>query len=223
MRLNPRRAIVRVRFGVCDSTKKKKPSVRLSVRVSESSVRVRLSERQSGAGRFSRTDLNRSVKRRRLSSVVMKYVVVSGGVVSGLGKGVTASSVGVLLKASGLRVTSVKIDPYINIDAGTMSPFEHGETYVLDDGGESDLDLGNYERFVDVSLTRDHNITTGKVYQVRGKSARRDETMSGEAREPSRARVFSRLGTNRTIERKARASWMTDGENGDDERVTERY
>lgn len=97
----------------------------------------------------------------------MKYVVVSGGVVSGLGKGVTASSVGVLLKASGLRVTSVKIDPYINIDAGTMSPFEHGETYVLDDGGESDLDLGNYERFVDVSLTRDHNITTGKVYQVR--------------------------------------------------------
>jgi hypothetical protein len=98
---------------------------------------------------------------------IMKYVVVSGGVVSGLGKGVTASSVGVLLKASGLRVTSVKIDPYINIDAGTMSPFEHGETYVLDDGGESDLDLGNYERFVDVSLTRDHNITTGKVYQVR--------------------------------------------------------
>ena len=96
-----------------------------------------------------------------------KYVVVSGGVVSGLGKGVTASSIGVLLKASGLRVTSVKIDPYINIDAGTMSPFEHGETYVLDDGGESDLDLGNYERFVDVSLTRDHNITTGKVYQVR--------------------------------------------------------
>lgn len=97
----------------------------------------------------------------------MKYVVVSGGVVSGLGKGVTASSIGVLLKASGLRVTSVKIDPYINIDAGTMSPFEHGETYVLDDGGESDLDLGNYERFVDVSLTRDHNVTTGKVYQVR--------------------------------------------------------
>ena len=98
---------------------------------------------------------------------VALLLVVSGGVVSGLGKGVTASSIGVLLKASGLRVTSVKIDPYINIDAGTMSPFEHGETYVLDDGGESDLDLGNYERFVDVSLTRDHNVTTGKVYQVR--------------------------------------------------------
>jgi len=97
----------------------------------------------------------------------MKYVVVSGGVVSGLGKGVTASSLGVLLKAAGWRVTSIKIDPYINLDAGTMSPFEHGETYVLDDGGESDLDLGNYERFVDSTLTRDHNITTGKVYQVR--------------------------------------------------------
>lgn len=110
----------------------------------------------------------------------MKYVVVSGGVVSGLGKGVTASSVGVLLKASGLRVTSVKIDPYINIDAGTMSPFEHGETYVLDDGGESDLDLGNYERFVDVSLTRDHNITTGKVYQVR------DDVLDGAARGAAR-------------------------------------
>ena len=110
----------------------------------------------------------------------MKYVVVSGGVVSGLGKGVTASSIGVLLKASGLRVTSVKIDPYINIDAGTMSPFEHGETYVLDDGGESDLDLGNYERFVDVSLTRDHNVTTGKVYQVR-ETRRRGRGSRGDA------------------------------------------
>ena len=116
-------------------------------------------------GRAAATDADARASHRE--SRVMKYVVVSGGVVSGLGKGVTASSIGVLLKASGLRVTSVKIDPYINIDAGTMSPFEHGETYVLDDGGESDLDLGNYERFVDVSLTRDHNITTGKVYQVR--------------------------------------------------------
>lgn len=95
----------------------------------------------------------------------MKYVLVTGGVVSGLGKGVTASSVGVLLKACGLRVTSIKIDPYLNTDAGTMSPFEHGEVFVLDDGGEVDLDLGNYERFLDIKLTRDHNITTGKVYQ----------------------------------------------------------
>lgn len=77
----------------------------------------------------------------------------------------TASSIGVLLKAGGWRVTSIKIDPYINIDAGTMSPFEHGEVFVLDDGGEADLDLGNYERFVDSTLTRDHNITTGKIYQ----------------------------------------------------------
>lgn len=84
---------------------------------------------------------------------------------SGLGKGVTASSIGVVLKACGLRVTSIKIDPYLNTDAGTMSPFEHGEVFVLDDGGEVDLDLGNYERFLDVTLTRDNNITTGKIYQ----------------------------------------------------------
>ncbi|XP_057811967.1 uncharacterized protein LOC131026204 [Salvia miltiorrhiza] len=95
----------------------------------------------------------------------MKYVLVTGGVVSGLGKGVTASSIGLILKACGLRVTSIKIDPYLNSDAGTMSPFEHGEVYVLDDGGEVDLDLGNYERFLDLKLTRDNNITTGKVYQ----------------------------------------------------------
>jgi len=94
----------------------------------------------------------------------MKYVVVTGGVLSGLGKGITASSIGVLLKSAGLRLTSVKIDPYLNSDAGTMSPFEHGEVFVLDDGGEVDLDLGNYERFLDVALTRDNNITTGKVY-----------------------------------------------------------
>ncbi|KAJ6322503.1 hypothetical protein OIU77_012360 [Salix suchowensis] len=98
-------------------------------------------------------------------ALTMKYVLVTGGVVSGLGKGVTASSVGVLLKACGLRVTSIKIDPYLNTDAGTMSPFEHGEVFVLDDGGEVDLDLGNYERFLDVKLTRDNNITTGKIYQ----------------------------------------------------------
>ncbi|OAY61899.1 CTP synthase isoform X2 [Manihot esculenta] len=95
----------------------------------------------------------------------MKYVLVTGGVVSGLGKGVTASSIGVVLKACGLRVTSIKIDPYLNTDAGTMSPFEHGEVFVLDDGGEVDLDLGNYERFLDVTLTKDNNITTGKIFQ----------------------------------------------------------
>ena len=85
---------------------------------------------------------------------------------SGLGKGITASSIGRLLKDSGFTVTAIKIDPYLNCDAGTMSPFEHGECFVLDDGGETDLDLGNYERFLDVSLCRDNSITTGNVYKA---------------------------------------------------------
>ncbi|XP_024538769.1 CTP synthase 2 isoform X1 [Selaginella moellendorffii] len=105
----------------------------------------------------------------------MKYVVVTGGVVSGLGKGVTASSIGLLLKSCGLRVTSIKIDPYLNMDAGTMSPFEHGEVFVLDDGGEVDLDLGNYERFLDVTLTRENNITSGKIYQAVLENERRGD------------------------------------------------
>ncbi|KAL7534547.1 hypothetical protein ACHAXR_005946 [Thalassiosira sp. AJA248-18] len=105
----------------------------------------------------------------------MKYIVVTGGVVSGLGKGVTISSMGRMLQGCGLRCTSIKIDPYLNVDAGTMPPFEHGETYVLNDGGETDLDLGNYERFLSISLTSDHNITTGKVYRkVIGKERRGD-------------------------------------------------
>lgn len=95
----------------------------------------------------------------------MKYIVVTGGVVSGLGKGISISSMGRLLQSCGLRVTAIKIDPYLNVDAGTMSPFEHGEVFVLDDGGETDLDLGNYERFLSLDLTQDHNITTGKVYR----------------------------------------------------------
>lgn len=95
----------------------------------------------------------------------MKYVIVTGGVLSGLGKGITTSSIGLLLQSRGLTVTAIKIDPYLNVDAGTMNPFQHGEVFVLEDGGEVDLDLGNYERFLDVELTRNHNITTGKVYQ----------------------------------------------------------
>ncbi|KZT35312.1 CTP synthase [Sistotremastrum suecicum HHB10207 ss-3] len=94
-----------------------------------------------------------------------KYIVVSGGVISGIGKGVIASSTGLLLKTTGLKVTAIKIDPYMNIDAGTMAPTEHGEVYVLNDGGEVDLDLGNYERYLDVTLSRDNNITTGKIYR----------------------------------------------------------
>jgi CTP synthase len=95
----------------------------------------------------------------------MKLIFVSGGVISGLGKGITASSIGRLLKARGLKVSAIKIDPYLNIDAGTMNPFEHGEVYVLNDGGEVDLDLGNYERFMDLELGSDHSITTGKIYK----------------------------------------------------------
>lgn len=94
-----------------------------------------------------------------------KFIVVSGGVISGIGKGVIASSTGLLLKTLGLKVTAIKIDPYMNIDAGTMAPTEHGEVFVLDDGGEADLDLGNYERYLDVTLSKDNNITTGKIYK----------------------------------------------------------
>jgi CTP synthase len=94
----------------------------------------------------------------------IKFVVVVGGVLSGIGKGVIASSTGVILQAMNCNVTNIKIDPYLNVDAGTMSPFEHGEVYVLDDGGETDLDLGNYERFLGITLTHDCNITTGKIY-----------------------------------------------------------
>ncbi|KAM9309040.1 CTP synthase 1-like isoform 1-T1 [Pholidichthys leucotaenia] len=95
----------------------------------------------------------------------MKYILVTGGVISGIGKGIIASSVGTILKSCGLHVTAIKIDPYINIDAGTFSPYEHGEVFVLDDGGEVDLDLGNYERFLDIRLIKDNNLTTGKIYQ----------------------------------------------------------
>lgn len=96
---------------------------------------------------------------------MMKYIFVSGGVLSGLGKGIATSSLGLLLKRSGLSVTSIKVDPYLNCDAGTMNPYEHGEVFVLHDGGEVDLDLGNYERFLDTTLSSDHNITTGKIYR----------------------------------------------------------
>ena len=93
-----------------------------------------------------------------------KYIFVTGGVVSGLGKGITAASLGRLLKTRGLRVAAQKLDPYINVDPGTMSPFQHGEVYVTEDGAETDLDLGHYERFIDEDLNRFSNLTTGKVY-----------------------------------------------------------
>ncbi|CAI5451607.1 unnamed protein product [Caenorhabditis angaria] len=95
----------------------------------------------------------------------VKYILVTGGVISGVGKGIISSSLGVLLKNNGYKVTAIKIDPYLNEDAGTFSPYEHGEVFVLDDGGEVDLDLGNYERFLDIRVTRDNNITTGKMFK----------------------------------------------------------
>ena len=93
-----------------------------------------------------------------------KYIFVTGGVVSSLGKGITAASLGRLLKNRGIKVTIQKFDPYINIDPGTMSPYQHGEVFVTDDGAETDLDLGHYERFIDINLTKGSNITAGKVY-----------------------------------------------------------
>jgi len=96
---------------------------------------------------------------------LMKYIIVTGGVLSGLGKGITSSSAGLLLQCAGYNVTAVKMDPYLNVDAGTMNPYEHGEVFVMTDGAEVDLDLGNYERFLRCNLTSEHNITTGKVYK----------------------------------------------------------
>jgi CTP synthase len=96
----------------------------------------------------------------------MKYIFITGGVVSSLGKGIAAASLGLLLKQRGLRVVIQKFDPYLNVDPGTMSPYQHGEVFVTDDGGETDLDLGHYERFLDQSLTRDNSVTAGKVYQA---------------------------------------------------------
>ena len=93
-----------------------------------------------------------------------KFIFVTGGVVSGLGKGITAASLGRLLKARGLKVAAQKLDPYINVDPGTMSPYQHGEVFVTEDGAETDLDLGHYERFIDEDLNKYSNLTTGKVY-----------------------------------------------------------
>ncbi|MEM2511791.1 MAG: CTP synthase, partial [Ignisphaera sp.] len=95
---------------------------------------------------------------------MQKYIFVTGGVLSGVGKGVTTASIAMLLQAMGYNVTSIKIDPYINVDAGTMNPFAHGEVFVTDDGGETDLDIGHYERFLGKNLSKKNNITTGQVF-----------------------------------------------------------
>lgn len=108
-----------------------------------------------------------------------KFIFVTGGVVSSLGKGITAASLGCILKSRGLKIVSQKFDPYINVDPGTMSPYQHGEVFVTDDGAETDLDVGHYERFIDVNLSKTSNVTTGKVYDAVLKKERRGDYLGG--------------------------------------------
>src|SRR3712207_4581386 len=120
----------------------------------------------------------RSLRRRgRLSMAKQrKYIFVTGGVLSSIGKGISAASIGMLMESRGIKVTMMKMDPYLNVDPGTMSPLQHGEVFVLDDGAETDLDLGHYERFTNAPLTRDSNYTTGRIYQ----SVRSEERRVGK-------------------------------------------
>ncbi|HRE15927.1 MAG TPA: CTP synthase, partial [Rhodocyclaceae bacterium] len=104
-----------------------------------------------------------------------KYVFVTGGVVSSLGKGIAAASLGAILESRGIKVTHLKLDPYINVDPGTMSPFQHGEVFVTEDGAETDLDLGHYERFTSAKMSKSNNFTTGQVYESVIKKERRGE------------------------------------------------
>ena len=108
-----------------------------------------------------------------------KHIFVTGGVVSSLGKGITAASLGRLLKSRGLKVTIQKLDPYLNVDPGTMNPFQHGEVYVTDDGAETDLDLGHYERFITAKMTKRNNFTTGQIYERVINKERRGDYLGG--------------------------------------------
>src|SRR3990172_2125826 len=108
-----------------------------------------------------------------------KYVFVTGGVVSSLGKGIAAASLAALLESRGIKVTLLKLDPYINVDPGTMSPFQHGEVFVTEDGAETDLDLGHYERFASAKMTRRNNFTTGQIYESVIRKERRGDYLGG--------------------------------------------
>ena len=108
-----------------------------------------------------------------------KFAFITGGVVSSLGKGLSSASLGALLEARGLSVTLVKLDPYINVDPGTMSPFQHGEVFVTDDGAETDLDLGHYERFTRTTMTKRNNFTSGRVYDAVLRKERRGDYLGG--------------------------------------------
>ncbi len=108
-----------------------------------------------------------------------RFVFITGGVVSSLGKGIAGASLGAILEARGLKVTLIKLDPYINVDPGTMSPFQHGEVFVTHDGAETDLDLGHYERFVRMTATRRNNFTTGRIYEHVIQKERRGDYLGG--------------------------------------------
>src|ERR1700712_1850894 len=120
-------------------------------------------------------ELITSSRRQFMSRKPTKFVFVTGGVVSSIGKGLSSASLGALLEARGLRVTLMKLDPYINVDPGTMSPYQHGEVFVTDDGAETDLDLGHYERFTTARMTRSNNFTTGRIYEAVISKERRGE------------------------------------------------
>src|SRR5882724_5364922 len=141
------------------------------------------------------SDGGRTVSRRT------KFVLVTGGVVSSIGKGLTSASIGALMEARGLSVTHMKLDPYINVDPGTMSPYQHGEVFVTEDGAETDLDLGHYERFTSCKLTRGANVTTGRIYQAVITKERRGEYLGATVQ------VIPHI----TDEIKARIRQATDG------------
>src|ERR1035437_8894858 len=108
-----------------------------------------------------------------------KYIFVTGGVVSSVGKGITVASIGTILKSRKLNVTVQKLDPYLNVDPGTMSPYQHGEVFVTQDGAETDLDLGNYERFIDIKLTQESNVTSGQIYSAVISKERQGDFLGG--------------------------------------------
>src|SRR5688572_28735257 len=147
-----------------------------------------------------------------MASRPTKYVFVTGGVVSSLGKGIVAASLGRLLKARGLTVQVVKFDPYLNVDPGTMSPFQHGEVFVTEDGAETDLDIGHYERFLDRDLGRNANVTTGQVYSAVIAKERRGEYLGDTVQ------VIPHV-TNE-IKARIRAMADTDGERAPDVVIT---
>lgn len=134
-----------------------------------------------------------------------KYIFVTGGVVSSIGKGIVAASLGRLLKNRGLKVTIQKFDPYINVDPGTMSPYQHGEVFVTDDGAETDLDLGHYERFIDINLNKYSNVTTGKIYSEVLRKERKGEYLGATVQ------VIPHI-TNEIKEKIMRAAKMTDSD-----------